>query len=425
MQNPVRKWSICGLLFLATLVNYLDRQTISVSASNIAAELHLTDAGLGELFFGFLFAYGVGQLFIGPWLDRLGTVAAYAIAVAAWSLAGAASGLASTFGFLMLTRILLGVCESPNWLLALRVVARVFPPEQRSLANGVFQSGTSLGATLAPPLIIYLTASYGWRACFFIVGGVGLGWIALWLAWFRHAPEPQLDLPPTPASAEHEAGTATRRVGTTTPASLAEFFRSRAFWGLVVATSFLNPLQYFYTTWLPRYFDKYAGVSFGKELAHRLIVVYLALDLGLWTGGALVAVLARRVGVRRARLFVTAIGACCMATVPLVSQLRGIDAITAVICVATFGLGWFMVNYLAFTSEVSATKVSTAAGLLGGTGSLAGAGFMLLVGGSIERSGGFAIAFLMAGVMPLIALGGIWFSTRGAHTGERVAASAT
>ena len=302
MQNRARKWSICGLLFLATLVNYLDRQTISVSASNIAAEMHLTDGDLGKLFFGFLFAYGVGQLFVGGWLDRVGTVAAYAVAVAVWSLAGAASGLAPTFGFLLLTRILLGLCESPNWPLALRVVARIFPPGQRSLANGVFQGGTSLGATIAPPVIIYLTATFGWRASFFVVGGVGLVWVALWLAWFRRAPEPQLDLPRPPADAVSDAGSGGGVGGPGEPATLADIFRSRAFWGLVVATSFLNPLQYFYTTWLPRYFDKYAGVSFGKELAHRLIVVYLALDVGLWTGGALVALLARRAGVRRARL---------------------------------------------------------------------------------------------------------------------------
>ncbi|MEJ1971848.1 MAG: MFS transporter [Lacunisphaera sp.] len=120
--------SCAALLFLATLVNYLDRQTISVSASKIAAEMHLTDGNLGQLFFGFLFAYGIAQLFVGAWLDRLGTVAAYAVAVAAWSFAGASSALVPTFALLLLTRILLGLCESPNWPLALRVVARTFPP---------------------------------------------------------------------------------------------------------------------------------------------------------------------------------------------------------------------------------------------------------------------------------------------------------
>jgi hypothetical protein len=101
-----------------------------------------------------------------------------------------------------------------------------------------------------------------------------------------------------------------------------------------------------------------------------------------------------------------------MMSIPIVSKLHSLDAITGNICLATFGLGWFIVNYLAFTAEVSAKKVSTAAGLLGGTGSLAGAGFMLLVGGTVERTGSFELVFLMAGLMPLVALGGLWLSTK-------------
>ncbi len=182
--------------------------------------------------------------------------------------------------------------------------------------------------------------------------------------------------------------------------------------GLFIATSFLNPLQYFYVTWLPRYFDKYAGVGFGKELAQRLVTVYIALDLGLWLGGALVLLLARKVSVTRARQMVTTLGAVLMAGIPLAGRVRDLNAITVLICLATFGLGCFMVNYLAFTSEVSDKKVSTAAGLLGGVGSLAGALFMLLVGGTVESSGSFALAFVMAGVMPLVALGGVFFATR-------------
>ncbi len=190
-----------------------------------------------------------------------------------------------------------------------------------------------------------------------------------------------------------------------------------------MATSFLNPLQYFYTTWLPRYFDKYAGLGFGTQLAQHLVVVYFAFDLGLWSGGAVVALLSPRMEVRRARILVTAVGACCMMSVPFVSVIRNIDGITAIICVATFGVGWFMVNYLSFTSEVSTTRISTAAGLLGGIGSLAGAGFMLLVGGTIERSGSFSIAFLMAGAMPVIAFLGIWISTRPATVAREVPVS--
>jgi sugar phosphate permease len=163
--------------------------------------------------------------------------------------------------------------------------------------------------------------------------------------------------------------------------------------------------------WLPLYFEEHAGVAFGKELAKRLVLAYVTYDVGLLLSGVLVAWLAHSWGTVRARLTVCAVGALCMLAVPLVSRLTDLDGITAIICVAMFGLGVCIVNYLAFTAEVSATKVSTAAGILGGAGSLAGAGFMLLIGHTVQQSGGFAIAFAMASVMPLVSLAGMWFST--------------
>lgn len=402
-------WLIVGLLFLATLLNYLDRQTISVLATRIAEDpsMRLTDADLGRIFFAFLLAYGLAQLFIGPVLDRYSVRWLYPLAVTAWSIAGALAALATGFASLFGLRMLLGVCESPNWPLALRVVARTIPPHQRALASGLFQCGTSVGALIAPPIIIGLTLASGWRFAFVAVGAVGLLWAALWLAFFAVFPAAKLDQetvrpasqPPAPAS----------------PTGLAEIFQSRAFWGLVVATSFLNPLQYFYTTWLPRYFEKYAGVPFGSALAQRLVIVYLALDAGLILSGAAVAALAGPLGVSAARRLVATIGAACMATVPLVAWLSNLNAITAIVCLATFGLGAVMVNYLACTSEVSASKVSTAAGLLGGTGSLAGAAFMWLVGDLVTKSGSFGVAFILAGAMPLVALGGLYIATRPAQ----------
>jgi len=399
-------WLIVGLLFLATLINYLDRQTISVLATRIADDpaMRLTDAHLGQIFFAFLLAYGIAQLLIGPILDRFPVRYAYPIAVTAWSLAGAAAALATGFWSLFGLRMLLGVCESPNWPLALRVVSRTIPPQQRTLASGIFQCGTSVGALIAPPIIVWLTPANNWRFAFVAVGAVGLVWAVLWLVFFVIFPSARLDR-------DRPAGEAAS-VGAASPVSLTEIFRSPVFWSLFVATSFLNPLQYFYTTWLPRYFEKYAGVPFGAALAQRLVIIYLALDAGLILGGAAVAWFASRLGLSAARRLVATVGALCMATIPLVAWLSSLNLVTAVVCTATFGLGSFMVNYLACTSEVSARKVSTAAGLLGGTGSLAGAVFMWLVGDLVTRSGSFSIAFILAGIMPLVALVGLWLATK-------------
>lgn len=409
------KWVLCGLLFLATLLNYLDRQTISVASTEIATEMHLTDADLGRLFFAFYLSYGVAQVFIGGVLDRLHVGLAYALAVTAWSLSGAAAALAAGFGSLFVLRVLLGVCESPNWPLALRVVARAFPPSQRALATGTFQCGTSVGALVAPPVIIYLTVQYNWRVAFLACGLVGLGWVVLWLLWLRGPSTTGVDRGHTVA--EEQPGPApepevTAGSSATSPETLSQILRSRALWGMLLSTCFLNPLQYLYFSWLPRYFQHYAGVAFGQELAKRLVLAYLAYDAGLLLAGALVARLAPSWGAVRARLAVCAACALCMMSIPAVSRLYDLDAITAIICVATFGLGGCIVNYLAFTAEVSAQRVSTAAGILGGAGSLAGAGFMLLVGDLVDRSGGFSFVFALAGAMPLVSWAGMWFSTR-------------
>lgn len=410
-----RKWLIVGLLFLATLLNYLDRQTIAVSATVIGKEFELNDADLGFLFFGFLFAYGVAQLFVGTLLDRVRVRAAYALAVLAWSLSGAAAVLAGGFASLFFLRVLLGVCESPNWPLALRVVARTIPPHQRSLATGIFQSGTSVGALVAAPLIIFLTQAYGWRFAFVAVGACGFVWAALWLLLYRPDRDADEAIGETAGEATSGAVGAASEPPAHSPATLGELFGSRVFWGLFVAACFLQPLQYFYITWLPRYFEAYAGVSFGRELASRLVIVYLALDLGFLTGGALVILLARKLGVREARRIVIAFGALLMMSIPLVSRLRDINHITAFLCVATFGLGWFQVNYLTFTSEISVKRASTATGLLGGAGSLAGAAFMLFVGGTVEQSKSFSVAFISAGLMPVISLIGIFIGTARAN----------
>lgn len=409
MKPSTSKWFICGLLFLATLLNYLDRQTISVSAPAIADEMHLSPSQMGQLFSAFLLAYGLAQMFVGPILDRIGAVLAYAVAVALWSVAGASSALAIGFATLFATRVALGLCESPNWPLAMRIVTHIFPPSQRSLATGIFQSGTSVGALIAPPIIIYLTQTYNWRVSFVVMGAVGLAWSVIWLAWFRWQPEPAITKAggEVPLPVDAPTGDA---VAIASPGNVAEIVRTRAFWALMVATCFSNPLQYFYLTWVPYYLNKYAGVEFGAGLSKRLVVVYLAYDIGLWSGGAIVAGMARKMSVRRSRMIVTAVGVLCLMSSPILSQLTNVNLITALICVATFGLSWLIMNYMAFSAEVAVKRVSTAVGLLSGVGSLAGAGFMWLVGSVVEKYESFNLAFVMTGVMPLVALIAIFLS---------------
>ena len=144
-------WAVCGILFLATVLNYLDRQTLSMAAPLIQRDLSLDNAHIGMLFSAFFYTYGLMMAIAGWILDRVSVRLGYAVSVFLWSVAGALTGLITNFGELFGCRLLLGIGEAANWPAALRTVARVMPPEKRSLANGLFNSGASVGAIIAPP----------------------------------------------------------------------------------------------------------------------------------------------------------------------------------------------------------------------------------------------------------------------------------
>jgi ACS family hexuronate transporter-like MFS transporter len=391
----VSRWGVSALLFGATLLNYLDRQALAVTAPLLRGEMRLDLAQLGLLLAIFYWSYAAGQVVVGLALDRLNVRVAYAVAVAAWSLAGAAAGLVTGFWSLAILRALLGLCEAANWPAALRVVAGAFVPRERALANGIFQSGSSVGALLAPPLLIWIATAHGWRVGFVVVGAAGLLWVALWLALYRPVRVP--------------ATVVSQREAHESPVALGWIVRSRGFLGLVVASAFLNPSLYFYVNWLPTYFVE-SGQPFGKELAAMLFVVYLALDVGYLSGGALVRALAARWEVTRARRVVSAAAVPLMVAVVLVPSLGTLVGVLATMAGAALGVGGFMVCYLASVQEVSSARVATVAGFLGAAGSVAGAVFMWLVG-RLAAGGGFVRPFVVLGLMPFVALAGLWIAT--------------
>ena len=175
------KWRLCALLFLATTLNYLDRQTVSILAPTLQKELNLDNTALGWLFAVFYYAYTFSQVIVGPLMDRFHLRWAFGMAVVLWSAVSIATGLATGFVGLVVFRLLLGIAEAANWPGATRIVARTFEPAQRSLANGFFTSGTSVGALIAPALIFAITSALGWRSAFFVLGGGGVLWFSVWV----------------------------------------------------------------------------------------------------------------------------------------------------------------------------------------------------------------------------------------------------
>ena len=232
MQSFWSKWGLCLLLFLATTLNYLDRQTLSVLAPSLQDEMHLDNEALGWLFSGFYYSYTFSQLAVGMVLDRSHLRWAFGLAVLAWSVVSALTGLAHGFVALLICRILLGVAESPNWPAALRIVSRALPPEDRTLGNGIFTSGTSIGALIAPGLILGLSSAAGWRWAFVIVGSLGLVWLGAWFLFTRRPEYSHVWTDPVPRRPQNA-----ERLST----AVADLVRDRQFQVVWIVAILINP----------------------------------------------------------------------------------------------------------------------------------------------------------------------------------------
>jgi MFS transporter, ACS family, hexuronate transporter len=392
------KWQLCVLLFLATTLNYLDRQTVSILAPTLQKEMHLNNEALGWLFAVFYYAYTFAQMAVGPLLDRLQLRWAYGLAVLLWSVVSALTGLAGGFAALIAFRLMLGIAEAANWPAAIRVVARTLEPRERALGNGLFTSGTSVGALIAPALILAISATLGWRWAFFLLGGIGGLWFAAWVLLTR---SPKL-LPVwrnTPGEGAPPSLSVRRAV--------VEIVRSRRFLPVLAVAVLVNPCLYFSVNWLPTYFAQQRGIAPGRQLGWILTGIYLGLDLGNVLCGAGILALSRRgftiVAARRSMFLAATIPLAACAAVPLVP---GLAAAVVVLIAVNIGLGIWIAMYLTMVQDVSSAYVSTALGLLSGCGSLAGALAMWAVGKVTQQTGSFVIpmaAFSVAAVLAALA----------------------
>ena len=380
----------------------MDRQTLSMAAPLIQHELSLNNAQIGILFSAFFYTYGLMQAVTGAILDRVSVRWGYAVSVFVWSAAGALTGLIANFGQLFGCRLLLGVGEAANWPAALRTVARVMPPEKRSLANGIFNSGASVGAVITPPLMVYLSMRLSWRAAFMVIGACGLVWVMLWLAITSRAPALGRESRGTEPESRKESDDA--GLLSTWP----QILSSSRFWGLIVASVCGNPCYYFYSTWLATYFVQKRAMHFDTQLGNVMLVPYLALGLGSALGGLPVFFLARRRWtVSRSRkatlMFISAL------TLPavIVPYTRSFSAVLTIIVFVTAGMGAWIANYISALQDLSPRHVASVSGLIGCFGAFAGALGMWLVGVVSSTSHGFAPVFIALGLLPIVASLGV------------------
>jgi MFS transporter, ACS family, aldohexuronate transporter len=303
------RWVICALLFAATTINYVDRSVLGVLAPQLGTEIGWTDTQYGDINAAFLFAYAVGFLVVGRFIDRVGTRVGYAVSLVVWSLAAAGHALARTaFGF-GVARALLGFGEAGNFPAAVKATAEWFPRRERALATGVFNAGSNVGAVVAPLVVQVIVLSWDWQAAFIATGLMGLVWVAFWLPLYgRPERHPRV----TPAELAWIHSDPPEPSGRVPWLSL---LPHRQTWAVAAGKFLTDPIWWFYLFWSAKFLADRFGVDL-KHIGPPLIVIYLMADVGSVAGGWLSSALLKRGwGVNAARK--TALLACALCVVPV------------------------------------------------------------------------------------------------------------
>ena len=396
------KATLVVTMLFSTILNYLDRQTISILAPTLQHQMGLNNEHLGWLFAVFYYSYTLFQFVVGPVLDRFNLRWCFAIAVTAWSLVSGFTGLAVGFTSLLAFRFLLGVSEAANWPAGVRVLERTLPPEERTLGCGIFESGAAVGALIAPAAIFVLLGAFGWRSVFFCLGAIGLLWAPIWLYVTRAR-----DLSFVWIPAQEEGGRFKGLLNV-----YRDFARSPRFWWVFVVSITVNPSFYFTMNWLPTYFVQARHLVPGAKLGAMLTFIYLALDVGNIGGGACTLWLARHYSIETARRIVFLTATALVTGCALVPFVATPWAAVAALGAVNMGLGIWSSMYLTLAQEVSSAHVSSAAGTLSAFGSLFGAFAMWAVGRITNSAGDFTIPMMSVTVAILLAAIAGWASSR-------------
>ncbi len=383
LGNKRTRYVIAWLLFMATVLNYLDRQVLSVTAPILQKDLGIGATGYSNIVTGFLVAYTVGQSLAGAFMDRVGSRIGMTAAMAWWSLAGALHATARSAMGLGVFRFLLGIGEAGNWPGSVKTVRDWFPPAERSAAVGLFNSGSAVGAIAAPPLVAWLTLAYSWRFAFAVTGSLGLLWIAVWLVLMpkRHP----------------EASNLPARRGVWWP-----LLRKRNLWGIMLARLGADPVWWFYVFWLPDYLSRARGFSLAN-IGSTLWIPFVAAGLGNLLGGMASDRLVRRMPTARARKTVMGVSAVIMSAGVLVSHAQSAWLALTLISVATFSYSTWATNVLTLPADLfEEDEVASTSGLSGTFAGLGGILTTLAIGRVVDRFS-YTPVFVAAGLLPLAA----------------------
>jgi MFS transporter, ACS family, hexuronate transporter len=381
------RWTICAMLFWATTLAYIDRQVFSLLAPDLQTRIGWNEQQYGYMITGFQAAYAIGLFFVGRFIDKFGTRIGYSFVVGLWGLAAASHGLASSALQFGLARFFLGIGESGNFPAAIKTTAEWFPRKERAFATGIFNSGSNIGAVIAPIMVPIIAINFGWRWAFIVSPLLGLLWIVCWLSIRRR---PRVD--------EDESVEAAPSWGT--------LLGVRGTWAFAIGKFLTDPAWWFYLYWLPKFFHTKFGLTLDK-LGLPLVIIYVAADVGSIGGGWLSsALIGRGLSVRAARRI--AMLACALCAVPIltVASAQNVWYAVFVLSLAAAGHQGWSANLFTLVSDIfPKNAVASVTGIGGMAGSVGGMAFSASAGYILQTTGSYVTLFAMAALTYLVAFG--------------------
>jgi ACS family hexuronate transporter-like MFS transporter len=420
------RWVICSLLFFATTINYIDRQVVSLLGPTLSAQFGWSDLDYSHIIFNFTLAYAIGLLAVGPLIDRLGTKVGFALAISFWSLAAighavahlyngpaipsidisASTGFAfvslvGTVAGFSLARFALALGEAGNFPASIKATAEWFPKKERALATGVFNSGTNVGALVAPLVVPWITLTWGWSWAFIITGALGFLWLAVWLLVY-HPPREH----PSLSKAELDY-IESDPVESVQPIAWSRLLPHRQTWAFVAGKFLTDPIWWLYLYWVPDFLHKAHHIDL-KGSALPIFVIYQIATIGSVAGGWLPArLMAKGWTLNRARKTAMLVPALCVLPIvfaPLVSSMW--LAVVLIGLAAAAHQAW-SANLFTFSSDMFPKRAVGSVVGIGGMGGAVGGMFIALAVGQIltATGGSYVIIFAMAGTAYLLAFG--------------------
>ncbi|HEX8323523.1 MAG TPA: MFS transporter [Tepidisphaeraceae bacterium] len=401
------RWVICGLLLLATTINYMDRQIIGILKPELQKNLGWSEIDYANIVFAFQLCYAIGQFGAGRMIDFFGVRIGYAVSVVGWSVAAMAHGVArSVIGF-QLARGALGIFEGGNFPAAIKSVSEWFPKRERALATGIFNSGSNIGAMVTPLIVPWITIQYGWRAAFYFTGALGFIWLVAWLLMYeRPRRHKRLSAEELAYIEDNDTGVASAELVTEPSLPLTNLLARRTTMAYVLATLLTSPVWWFYLFWIPGFLSQKFSLNL-SQIGWPVATIYLMADVGSIGGGWISSYLIKRGwSINAGRK--TAMLICALAVVPIFFASIVTDKWTAVFLIglaAAAHQGW-SANLYTFGSDTTPRgSVSSLVGLGGLAGGLASMGVAKLVGYVLHTtSNNYFILFAGASVMYLVAL---------------------